>query len=226
MKNNKRKLSLRVDVLIDSPDCIIADSVTDDIPNRLEKALNCQHTEYVVRITDIMQIDDIGDANGTQYAERDAMALDVAGGYYTKHVCAMTSEQLHSKGDIAAELAYRDFVIDDLNHALTIALNNVEAMSTVAAKALQTVGSSQRLMQDVAVIFESSVGLLTKLKPEFAMEMTYPTELQVNGKLISPVETVAKYETEDDFIRECENVAATDTFTEYTRTTSNTHNME
>lgn len=225
MKNNERKLSLRVDIIVNSPNCIIADSIVDDVPNRIEKGLNCKHTEYDILVTDIMQIDDIGTANETQYAQRDAMALDVAGGYYTKHVCALTHEQLHSKSDIAAELAYRDYMIDDLNHALTIALSNVEAMSHVATRALQTVGSSQRLMQDVAVIFERSVGLLTKLKPEFAMEMTYPTELQVDGRIVAPLETVAKYETEEEFIQECERVAATDTFTEYVRTTPNTHNM-
>lgn len=49
-----------------------------------------------------------------QYAERDIMALDEEGGYYCKHVGAMTSEGLHDKGDIAAELAYRDAQIDRL----------------------------------------------------------------------------------------------------------------
>lgn len=48
------------------------------------------------------------------YAERDAMALDEAGNYYMRHVMAMTSEGLHSKGDIAAELGYRDMHIDVL----------------------------------------------------------------------------------------------------------------
>lgn len=47
-----------------------------------------------------------------QYAERDAMALDDDGSYYIRHVCAMTKEYLHSKADIAAELAYRDMIID------------------------------------------------------------------------------------------------------------------
>lgn len=38
-------------------------------------------------------------------AERDAMALDEAGGFYMRHVMAMTHEELHSKMAIAAELA-------------------------------------------------------------------------------------------------------------------------
>ena len=48
----------------------------------------------------------------SEYKERDAMQLDEAGNYYGKHVVAMTSESLHSKSDIAAELGYRDMVID------------------------------------------------------------------------------------------------------------------
>ena len=49
-----------------------------------------------------------------QYAERDPMEQDKLGNYYCRHVSAMTSEDLHSKADIAAELAHRDIVIDQL----------------------------------------------------------------------------------------------------------------
>lgn len=49
-----------------------------------------------------------------QYAERDAMELDSAGGYYIRHISAMTREELHSKSDIAAELGFRDMEIDRL----------------------------------------------------------------------------------------------------------------
>lgn len=42
------------------------------------------------------------------YAERDVMALDREGGYYIRHVFAMTKYGLHDKSDIAAELAWRD----------------------------------------------------------------------------------------------------------------------
>ncbi len=49
-----------------------------------------------------------------QYDERDAAALDKAGGYYIRHVSAMTGEGLHSKSDIAAELGYRDMLLDSL----------------------------------------------------------------------------------------------------------------
>ncbi|EFQ9579859.1 hypothetical protein H0J91_004547 [Salmonella enterica] len=46
------------------------------------------------------------------------MALDKAGGFYCQHISAMTSEQLHSKSDIAAELGHRDMIINDLSVAL------------------------------------------------------------------------------------------------------------
>lgn len=48
------------------------------------------------------------------YAERDIEALDNFGGLYSKHVSAMTSESLHSKSSIAAELGYRDMLIAEL----------------------------------------------------------------------------------------------------------------
>lgn len=53
-----------------------------------------------------------------QYAERDAMQLDKDGGYYGRHIQAMTREGLHSKGDIAAELAWRDQQIEQLREKL------------------------------------------------------------------------------------------------------------
>ena len=49
-----------------------------------------------------------------QYQERDPIVLDEIGGYYSRHVSAMTRESLHAKTDIAAELAFRDCVIDDI----------------------------------------------------------------------------------------------------------------
>lgn len=49
------------------------------------------------------------------YAHRDCEAM---ASHYTAHVSAMTSEGLHSKSAIAAELAHRDVVIDGLLEAL------------------------------------------------------------------------------------------------------------
>lgn len=48
------------------------------------------------------------------YAERDPIALDKAGGYFTRHLAAMTAEGLHDKNAIAEELAHRDLEIDRL----------------------------------------------------------------------------------------------------------------
>ena len=47
------------------------------------------------------------------YAERDLEMLDMTNNYYSRHVMAMTEEGLDSKSSIAAELAYRDWIIDE-----------------------------------------------------------------------------------------------------------------
>ena len=52
------------------------------------------------------------------YAERDVDALDEQGGYYFRHVDAMTREGLHSKSQIASELAFRDAEIDRLKRLI------------------------------------------------------------------------------------------------------------
>lgn len=54
------------------------------------------------------------------YAERDICEQDAKGGFYFKHVLAMTSEGLHSKSDIAAELAHRDLRIQQLESVLNV----------------------------------------------------------------------------------------------------------
>lgn len=52
------------------------------------------------------------------YKERDASVLDEAGDYYSRHISAMTRENLDTKADIAAELGYRDSIIDMLRAKL------------------------------------------------------------------------------------------------------------
>lgn len=49
--------------------------------------------------------------NKKLYAKRDIRGLGL---HYTKHVSAMTSEELFFKSDIAAELAWRDMEIERL----------------------------------------------------------------------------------------------------------------
>jgi hypothetical protein len=49
-----------------------------------------------------------------QYAKRDPYELDMKGGYFIRHLSAMTAEGLHAKSDIAAELAFRDMENEQL----------------------------------------------------------------------------------------------------------------
>ena len=53
-----------------------------------------------------------------QYGQRDPIALEKAGGYFTRHMQAMTAEDLFDKSAIAEELAWRDMQIDRLRAAL------------------------------------------------------------------------------------------------------------
>ncbi len=48
------------------------------------------------------------------------------GQHYMNHLMAMTAEGLHSKSDIAAELAHRDIVIEDLFDIYWQLLNAIE----------------------------------------------------------------------------------------------------
>lgn len=45
--------------------------------------------------------------------------MDDAGGHYCRHVSAMTTENLHSKADIAEELAWRDMQLAKLRKRMT-----------------------------------------------------------------------------------------------------------
>lgn len=60
------------------------------------------------------------------YANRDVLALNKHGNVYVRHVEAMTAEGLHSKSDIAAELAYRDVEIERLRGLLLALLEVLE----------------------------------------------------------------------------------------------------
>jgi hypothetical protein len=54
--------------------------------------------------------------------------------YYLRHVSAMTSEALHSKSDIAAELAWRDARIVEAREALTHANAIIAQQADEASK--------------------------------------------------------------------------------------------
>ena len=74
------------------------------------------------------------------YAKRDIENLDT----YGDHLMAMTSEGLMGKSDIAAELAYRDSVIDALSRKL-------------AEKSIQQRILTNNLMRESRELFESAV---------------------------------------------------------------------
>lgn len=66
------------------------------------------------------------------YGERAIDELDFAGGYYSRHVNAMTAEGLNSKSAIAAELAVRDFIIDSLQETIkNLGENNKAALEAL-----------------------------------------------------------------------------------------------
>ncbi len=88
------------------------------------------------------------------YNERDIMALDEAGGFYSQHVMAMTSEQLHSKSDIAAELGYRDMVVNDL---LTTLQSLVEIYDNDGSR-LYTTETKQRALDKAKVAINKVLG--------------------------------------------------------------------
>jgi lambda repressor-like predicted transcriptional regulator len=83
------------------------------------------------------------------YAERDIIEQ---GDYYSRHTSAMTGEDLHSKSDIAAELAHRDIEIDKLKARVAAqqsALNSICTCSWGAAEFFD-VGKAASWMQKIA----------------------------------------------------------------------------
>lgn len=77
-------------------------------------------------------MNELNELNELHYTERAIDELDFAGGYYTRHVNAMTAEGLNSKSAIAAELAVRDFVIDSLQKTISnLSENNKAALEAL-----------------------------------------------------------------------------------------------
>lgn len=62
------------------------------------------------------------------YAEREIDELDFAGGFYSTHINAMTIEGLNSKSAIAAELAFRDFTIAQMQEYIMRLENKVDEL--------------------------------------------------------------------------------------------------
>lgn len=81
-------------------------------------------------------------------------ALDNFDGLYSKHVSAMTSESLHSKSSIAAELAYRDMLINEL----VIAIQQViECYDSVDGK-VWTTSSKRRALDNARAAVNKALG--------------------------------------------------------------------
>ena len=59
--------------------------------------------------------------------------LDEAGDYYIRHADAMTREGLHSKGDIARELGYRDMMLDRARDELEQVTAQRDALSNTVS---------------------------------------------------------------------------------------------
>lgn len=69
------------------------------------------------------------------YPKIDHMQLDADGGYYCRHVAAMTDESLHRKSDIAGQLGMRDREIDRLTAERDAAVAEVAKMEALVAAA-------------------------------------------------------------------------------------------
>lgn len=113
-----------------------------------------------------------------QYAERDAAALDEAGGYYIRHVSAMTKEGLNSKSDIAAELAFRDMQIDQFKQRVNQLLTERNATGLAIDNALSGVlpdrhGLLSRLQQ---------LSIMSAQRAEFLQDMQDVLNMLINQR--------------------------------------------
>ena len=88
------------------------------------------------------------------YAERDIDILDEIGDFYSQHVSAMTSESLHSKSAIAAELAYRDMLINEL----VIAMQQVIECYDSADGKVWTTSSKRRALDNARAAVNKALG--------------------------------------------------------------------
>lgn len=77
-----------------------------------------------------------------QYPQRDILALERAGGYYSRHVRAMTTEKLDGKSQIAEQLAWRDAEIDHLRRALIEIAEGETAPADMVLIASRAIGSN------------------------------------------------------------------------------------
>jgi len=88
------------------------------------------------------------------YAERDIIEQ---GKHYSQHTSAMTSEGLHSKSDIAAELAHRDIEIErlqarvvELHGALVLLREPWDLSQILGAETRRRVENADRVLRNDA----------------------------------------------------------------------------
>lgn len=91
---------------------------------------------------------------GIQYPDVCPMQLDKDGGYYFRHVAAMTDESLHAKSDIAGQLGWRDREIDRLRAEL--AAKSKDADEYRKTLEIIAIGDSNNAMNDAMEALFSS----------------------------------------------------------------------
>jgi predicted RNase H-like nuclease (RuvC/YqgF family) len=69
------------------------------------------------------------------YGKRNPLKLDEKGGYFIRHMAALTRENLHGKAEIAEELGYRDMIIDELQAKITELQKQVDELRGKLGKA-------------------------------------------------------------------------------------------
>jgi hypothetical protein len=124
----------------------------------------------------------------SEYADRDIMALDKDGGHYCRHVMAMTREDLHGKSDIAAELAWRDWRIAQLEASPGAATRE----GTVAVVVMKALEDAKRTLDRVALSIGTSTTSENELTWRTAARMAIDgIEWEVNraGRTTPPAPT-------------------------------------
>jgi hypothetical protein len=110
------------------------------------------------------------------YAERDIIGQ---GNFYSRHTSAMTGEGLHSKSDIAAELAHRDIQIEQLQEQ--VAKANTDRDSALDAEVVAW-GDLERERARVAEL-ESALQKLLSCISETRGACSYKAEKEARALL-------------------------------------------
>ncbi len=84
-------------------------------------------------------------SNCNQYAERD---IEQLGDYYMVHVDAMTVESLHSKSGIAAELAFRDQRIAELEKELSSLVRGIKDLGSISYDQFPDTKTAESLLKE------------------------------------------------------------------------------